>query len=66
MDHTTLGEIFQEIYDEFSDMEPSNLDRLEVKVLNAMYKVGSYLMDSKVLDWNTQLREQSRREGQEN
>lgn len=55
MDHKTLGDIFQEINDEFGDMEPANLDQLEDKVLDAMYKLGSYLMDSKIADRNTQL-----------
>jgi len=55
MDHRTLGEIFQEISEEFSEMEPTKLDQLENKVLDAMYKLGSYLMDSKIADWNTQL-----------
>ncbi len=55
MDHKTLGEIFQEISEEFSEMEPTNLDQLENTVLAAMYKLGSHLMDSKVADWNTQL-----------
>ncbi len=53
MDHKTLGEIFQEISEEFSEMEPTDLDRLEDKVLDAMYKLGSYLMESKIADWNT-------------
>jgi hypothetical protein len=55
MDHKTLGEIFQGIYAEFSDMKPTSLDELEEKVLRAMQKLGSYLMDSKVDDWNTQV-----------
>ena len=55
MDHKTLGEIFQGIYDEFSAMKPTSLDELEDKVLRAMQKLGSYLMDSKVEDWNTQV-----------
>jgi len=59
MDHKTLGEIFQQIYDEFSDMKPTSLDRLEEKVLNAMQKLGSYLMDSKVEDWNTQVHQET-------
>jgi hypothetical protein len=55
MDHATLEGIFQEIYDEFSDMESTSLDQLENAVLDAMRKLGSYLMDSKVEDWNTQV-----------
>lgn len=55
MDHKTLGNIFQEIFNEFSEMNPTNLDELEDKVNNAMHKLGSYLMESKIEDWNTQL-----------
>jgi hypothetical protein len=59
MDHKTLGDIFQEINDEFSDMEPTKLGRLEDKVLSAMYRLGSYLMESKITDWNTQVRHET-------
>ena len=67
MDHKTLGEIFQEIYqeiyDEFSGMKPTSLDNLENSVLSAMQKLGSYfgsyLMDSKVEDWNTQIHKET-------
>jgi len=59
MDHKTLEDIFQEIYNEFSEMGPTGLDELEDKVLEAMQKLGSYLMDSKVADWNTQLRHET-------
>ena len=55
MDHKTLGDIFQEINDEFEDMEPTKFDQLADRVLAAMHKLGSYLMDSKIADWNTQL-----------
>jgi methionyl-tRNA synthetase len=60
MDHKTLGNIFQEIFNEFSEMNPTNLDELEDKVSNAMNKLGSsnlgsYLMESKIEDWNTHL-----------
>jgi hypothetical protein len=55
MDHKTLGNIFQEIFNEFSEMNPTNLDELEDKVNNAMRKLGSYLMESKIEDWNTKL-----------
>ena len=57
MDHKALGEIFQDIYDSFDAMEPTNLDELENETLNAMQKLGSYLMGSKVKDWNTQVRQ---------
>ena len=43
MDDTTLGKIFQEISDDFTDMEPCSLDDLEDKVLTVIYKLGSYL-----------------------
>ena len=59
MDHKALGEIFQEIYDELSGMKPTSLDKLENAVLSAMQKLGSYLMDSKVEDWNTQIRHET-------
>ena len=59
MDHKKLGQIFQEIYDEFSGMSPTSLDQLENAVLDAMRKLGSYLMDSKVEDWNTQVRQET-------
>lgn len=59
MDHKTLQDIFQEIYNEFSEMGPTSLDELEDRVLEAMQKLGSYLMDSKMVDWNTQLRHET-------
>lgn len=57
MDYKTLENIFQEIFDEFSEMKPNNLDELENKVTRAMHKLGSYLMESKIKDWNIQLHE---------
>jgi hypothetical protein len=60
MNHKTLGDIFQEIYDEFSGMKPTSLDNLENSVLSAMQKLGSYLMDSKFEDWDTQIRNETR------
>ena len=59
MNNKTLGDIFQEINDEFSSMEPTSLDQLENAVLAAMNKLGSYLMKSKVTDWNTQVRHET-------
>ncbi len=59
MDHKKLGDIFQEISEEFSEMEPTNLDELEDKVLDAMHKVGSYLMESKISDWNSELHQET-------
>ncbi|MBM3212668.1 hypothetical protein FJZ33_10635 [Candidatus Poribacteria bacterium] len=55
MDHKTLGDIFQEITNEFAEMQPTNLDELENRVLSAMQKLGSYLMEKKIEDWNIQL-----------
>ena len=55
MDHKTLGKIFQEILDEFSEMQLTSLDELEDKVLKAIRRLGSYLMEAKIEDWNTQL-----------
>ena len=40
-------------------MEPTRLDELEDKVLDAMQGLGSYLVDSKMVDWNTQLRHET-------
>ncbi len=44
-----------QIFNEFSEMRPTNLDELEDKVNKAMHKLGLYLMESKIKDWNTQL-----------
>ena len=51
MDHKTLEDIFQEIFNKFSGMNPANLDELEDKVSNAMHRLGSYLMESKRLEY---------------
>ena len=51
--------IAKEISDKFTGMEPCSLDDLEDKVLAVMYKLGSYLMESKVEDWNTELRHET-------
>lgn len=59
MDHKTLGEIFQGIYDRFDEMRPTSLDELENETLAAMHELGSYLMDSKVEDWNSQVRHET-------
>ena len=59
MNYKSLGDIFQEINDEFGAMEPANLDQLEDRVLAAMRKLGSYLMESKITDWNTQVRHET-------
>ena len=59
MNDKSLGDIFQEINDDFSDMEPTNIDQLENRVLAAMDKLGAYLMDRKITDWNTQIRHET-------
>lgn len=59
MNHKTLGDIFQEINDDFADMKPASLDQLEDRVHAAMLKLGSYLMESKITDWNTQIRHET-------
>jgi hypothetical protein len=57
MDHKTLGDIFQEIVVEFSEMGPTNLDELEDRVLDAIYRIGACLMEWKLEDWNMELRQ---------
>jgi hypothetical protein len=57
MDHNTLGDIFQEIVVEFSEMGPTNLDELEDRVLDAIYRIGACLMEWKFEDWNMELRQ---------
>jgi len=58
MNNKTLGDIFQEINNDFTEMGPTNLDELEDKVLRAMQKLGSYLMEKKIEDWNSLLYEE--------
>jgi hypothetical protein len=59
MDHTidgkTLGDIFQEIIVEFSEMGPTELDAFESKVLDAIYRIGKGLMQWKFQEWDTEL-----------
>ena len=55
MNDTALGKVFQEISDEFANMAPTSLDELEDKVLTAMYKLGSCLMDTKLTEWNNKV-----------
>jgi len=57
IDNTKLGDTFQEIVTDFSEMAPTSLDHLEQQVLDAIYKIGSCLMDWKLSDWNTELRQ---------
>ena len=58
-DHRTLGDIFQEIHNEFWDFQPTNVDELENKVLKAMDQVGSFLMNTTIENWNTQIRHET-------
>ena len=43
MDHTTLGRVYQEVITDFAEMEPTSLDQLEQKTLDAIYRIGSCL-----------------------
>ena len=40
MDSKTLGDIFQGIIVEFSEMGPTELNAFENKVLDAIYRIG--------------------------
>ena len=52
----TIGQFFQDIISQFSDMSPTNMDALENKVLDAIYKLGSLLMEWKLSNWNDDLK----------
>ena len=52
----TIGQLFQDIISQFSDMNPTNMDTLENEVLNAIYKLGSLMMERKLSDWNDGLK----------
>lgn len=52
----TIGQLFQDIISQFSDMNPTNMDTLENKVLDAIYKLGSLIMEWKLSDWNDSLK----------
>jgi hypothetical protein len=58
MDHNTLGEIFQEIIVELSEMGPTNLDTLEKKVREVLRRLGAGMMQWKLGDWDTELRKE--------
>lgn len=58
-DHRTLGDIFQEIHNGFCDFQPTSLDELEDKVLKAMDLLGSFLMNTTIEAWNTQIRHET-------
>jgi hypothetical protein len=40
----TLGDMFQEITVEFSQMRPTTLDELKSRTLDAIYRLGKALM----------------------
>ena len=40
-------------------MKPANLNHLENRILEAMHKLGSYLMESKITDWNAEVRHET-------
>ena len=52
----TIGQVFQDIINEFSNMNPAKLNILENKVLDSIYKLGSLLMEWKLSDWNDELK----------
>ena len=56
MDRMTLGDIFQEILAELSEMEPTNLDELERKIREILRRLGECLMEWKLEDWDIELR----------
>lgn len=39
-------------------MEPTKLDEPENKVMKATHRLSSYLIESKIEDWNTQLHQE--------
>ena len=45
MDHKTLGDIFQEIVVELSEMKPIELDELENEVKAVLRRLGECLME---------------------
>ncbi len=49
--------IFQEINDEFTDMESCSLDELEKKVLSAMYKLAGYIQRNREGIWYKEAKE---------
>ena len=55
----TIGQVFQDIINEFSNMNPAKLDILENKVLDSIYKLGGLLMEWKISDWNNELKKDS-------
>jgi hypothetical protein len=59
MDHKTLGDMFQEITAEFSQMESTTLDELESRTLDAIYRLGKALMQLKIEEWDTELHRES-------
>ena len=58
MDGKTLGDIFQEILAELSEMEPASLDELEKKVKDILGRLGECMMEWKLEDWDVELRKE--------
>ena len=52
----TIGQVFQDIILQLSDMKPTNVDTLENKVLDAIYQLGGLMMEWKLSDWNDDLK----------
>ncbi|MGQ9610685.1 MAG: hypothetical protein ACUVWN_15425 [bacterium] len=44
MNANKIGQVFQDIINEFSKMNPAKLDILENKILDSIYKLGGLLM----------------------
>jgi hypothetical protein len=59
VDSKTLGDIFQEIIVKFSEMQPTNLYKLESETLDAIYRIGKGLMQWKFHEWDTELHSQT-------
>jgi ribosomal protein L32 len=58
MDGKTLGDIFQEILAELSEMEPTSLDELEKKIKDILRRLGECIMEWKLEDWDVDLRKE--------
>jgi len=59
MDHNTLGEIFQELLVELSEMKPTTLDELEKKIRDILRRMGEHILEWKIEEWNTELRKET-------
>jgi len=59
MDRKTLEDIFQEIIMNLEEMKPTNMGGLADKTLDDMHKFGEALMQWKLQQWNTELRQET-------